>query len=329
MSDAARLGEPPRRFRRRFRRVPAAIPRDPVAALLMRQRILFAILCVVWGTTWLALKAGVTFVPPTFFSGTRWTIAGLVLILWRAARGQPVRVPMRLMGRLFLVSLLMVALNAGIQLYGLRYVGSGLAAVISSALTPIGLLGFSVAARQETFQPRQTWAIGVGVVGILVLFGPAALDGRMDATELLGALGVVIGCLCYSLGSVLARPLMRILPPAQVAASTNFIGGVILLVISLIFEPGVGPGQTLTGHWGTEAWIAWWYLLLPGSLGATVIYFFLVRDWGASRTGTYAFVSPVIAVLLGVAVFHEQVHLSDAFGMGLMILAAGLVLRRR
>jgi len=117
--------------------------------------------------------------------------------------------------------------------------------------------------------------------------------------ELLGAAGVIAGCLCYTAGSVLARPLMRSLPPAQVAATTNLLGGLILLVLSLLFEPGARAA--LGGHWGTAAWLAWWYLLIPGSLGATTIYFLLVRDWGASRTGTYAFVSPVVAVLLGVA----------------------------
>lgn len=330
MSDAAsidpsRLGGPPRRFRPRLLRAAGCAAGD-AAATVFRQRILFAILCIVWGTTWLALKAGVTFVPPAFFSGTRWTTAGLVLLLWRMARGQSVRVPMRLLGRLILVSLLMVALNAVIQLYGLRFVSSGLAAVISAALTPISLLGFSVLAGQEAFHPRQAWAIALGVLGILILFGPAALAGRLDGAELLGALGVMVGCLCYSLGSVLARPLMRTLPPAQVAASTNFIGGLVLLIGALIFEPGAGAA--LSGHWGAEAWLAWWYLLLPGSLGATLIYFLLVRDWGASRTGTYAFVSPVIAVLLGVMVFGEHVHVADALGMVLMIAAAGLVLRR-
>lgn len=290
------------------------------------QRLLFAILCLVWGTTWLALKAGVATVPPAFFSGTRWTAAGLLLLLWRWGRGRPVRVGLRMTGRLFVVALLMIALNATIMLYGLRHVGSGLAAVISSALTPISLLGFSVALGQERFSRRQAAAMALGVAGIVVLFGPAALAGRQDPMELLGAAGVIAGCLCYTAGSVLARPLMRTLSPAEVAATTNLLGGLILLIGSLAFEPGARAA--LGGHWGWAAWAAWWYLLLPGSLGATIIYFHLVRDWGASRTGTYAFVSPVIAVLLGVAVFGESLDPANAAGMALMLIAAAIALRR-
>ncbi|MDE2575838.1 MAG: EamA family transporter, partial [Rhodospirillales bacterium] len=69
--------------------------------------------------------------------------------------------------------------------------------------------------------------------------------------------------------------------------------------------------------------------LLPGSLGATIIYFFLMRDWGASRTGSYAFVSPIISVLLGMVVLGEQVGPFEVFGMLLMLAAAGIVLRWR
>jgi drug/metabolite transporter (DMT)-like permease len=286
--------------------------------------MLFAILCLVWGTTWLALKAGAMSVPPAFFSGTRWLAAGIVLLLWHAARGARVRVRPRLMGRLVIVALLMIAFNQSLMMYAMRYVGSGLAAVINSALTPISLLGFGIALGQERFSLRKALGIALGVAGLLLLFGPAALSGDLDRWELIGAGGVIAGCLGYSAGSVLARPLMRIVPPVEVAAMTNVIGGGILLTGSLLFEPGAA--RALTGGWGTAAWAAWWYLLLLGSLGASIIYFRLVRDWGASRTGTYAFVSPVIAVVLGLVVYAERLHATDAAGMALMLGAAGLLL---
>jgi drug/metabolite transporter (DMT)-like permease len=289
-------------------------------------RLLFAFVCLVWGTNWLAMKTGIAVVPPGIFSGTRWTTAGLVLLLWRWSRGDAPRLNLRIAGRLVLVSMLLITFNAVILLYGLRYVGTGLASVVNAALTPISLLGFSVALGQERFNARQAGAIALGVVGILFLFGPSALAGRLDMMTLLGTAGIIISCVCYSLGSVLSIPLMRNMPPAELAGMTNLIGGVILLVTALIVEPGAWSAMSF--DWGWAAWLSWLFLLVPGSLGATVIYFFLVRDWGASRTGTYAFVSPVIAVLLGIAVLGEQVHLTDAIGMALMLCAAGLVLRR-
>jgi drug/metabolite transporter (DMT)-like permease len=80
--------------------------------------------------------------------------------------------------------------------------------------------------------------------------------------------------------------------------------------------------------WGWRAAIAWLYLLIPGSLLSTVIYFLLVRDWGASRTGTYAFVSPVVAVVIGTSLFGEKLDIGDVVGMVLMLAAAAIVLRR-
>lgn len=292
-----------------------------------RQRTLFVFLCFVWGTTWLGMKVGIATVPPGIFAGSRWTVAGLILMAIRAAKGEPIRVSPRLTGRLVVVALLMVTLNQVIQLYGLKYITAGLAAVISSALTPIALLGFSVAMGQEQSSARQLGAMAVGVAGIFVLFGPDALAGTLDVWALLGAAGVTIGCLCYSAGSVMARPLMRSLAPTQMAAMTNLIGGVILLLASIVFEPGAGAALQL--HWGWPAFLAWLYLLLPGSVLATATYFVLVRDWGASRAGTYAFVSPVIAVVLGVMLFGEHAGWSDLAGMVLMLGGAALALRPR
>ena len=86
--------------------------------------------------------------------------------------------------------------------------------------------------------------------------------------------------------------------------------------------------RSLRLQWSVVAWVSWWYLLLPASLGATIIYFRLMRDWGAGRVGTYAFISPGVAVLLGIAVAGERVGLVDALGMAMMLGAAGLALHR-
>lgn len=165
----------------------------------------------------------------------------------------------------------------------------------------------------------------MGVLGVFVLFGPSALAGTLDVWQVLGAAGVIIGCLSYSLGSVLARPMMRTLAPVQMSGLTNLIGGLVLLVGSLIAEPGARAA--LVHPWAWSATLAWLYLLIPGSLMATTIYFLLVRDWGASRTGTYAFVSPVVAVALGCWLFGEKLDWGDVAGMVLMLVTAALALR--
>ena len=119
---------------------------------------------------------------------------------------------------------------------------------------------------------------------------------------------------------------MRTLPPVHLVAITNFIGGAVLLVFALALEPGARDAARL--QWSPIAWAAWWYLLLPASLGATIIYFRLMRDWGAGRVGTYAFISPIVAILLGITLADERLTPIDAAGMTLMLAAAGLALHR-
>ena len=290
-----------------------------------QQRAMFAFICFVWGTTWLAMKVGIASVAPGAFAGIRWTVAGVILLGIRHFRGHRVLPPPRLWPRLIWVSVMLITLNQVIQLYGLKHITAGLAAVISSALTPIALLGFSVVAGQERFSLRQLSAIFLGVIGVVTLFGPAAIAGSLDIWEVVGAGGVIIGCLCYCFGSVMTRPMMRTLEPIQLAGLTDVVGGAVLLCASVALEPG--GAEALRFQWGWPAIWAWLYLLVPGALMATTMYFLLVRDWGASRPGTYAFISPIIAVVTGATLFGEKLDWGDGAGMTLMMLAAGLALR--
>jgi drug/metabolite transporter (DMT)-like permease len=289
------------------------------------QRAMFAFICFVWGTTWLAMKIGIATVSPGVFAGLRWSLAGAILLSIRRFRGERVMPPPRLWLRLTFVSILLISMNQVIQLYGLKHITAGLGAVISSALTPLALLVFTVVLGQERFSPRRLGAILLGIVGVLMLFGPAALAGTLDAWRIIGAAGVAVGTLCYTLGSVMTRPMMRTLEPVQLAGLTDVIGGLIMLFVALAVEPGAWQSMRL--HWGWPAFLAWLYLLVPGALLSTTMYFLLVRDWGASRPGTFAFISPVIAVIIGCSFFGEQLDWGEAVGMALMLAGAFLALR--
>src|SRR3954452_20515193 len=280
------------------------------------QRAMFAFICFVWGTTWLAMKIGIATVSPGVFAGLRWSLAGAILLSIRHFRGERVLPPPRLWLRLTFVSFVLISMNQVIQLYGLKYITAGLGAVISSALTPLALLVFSVALGQERFSPRRFGAILLGIIGVLMLFGPAAIAGTLDAWRIIGAAGVAVGTLRYTLGSVMTRPMMRTLEPVQLAGLTDLIGGLIMLFVALAVEPGAWESMRL--QWGWPAFLAWLYLLVPGALLSTTMYFLLVRDWGASRPGTYAFIAPVIAVIIGSAVFGEKLEWENAVGMALM-----------
>jgi drug/metabolite transporter (DMT)-like permease len=134
-----------------------------------------------------------------------------------------------------------------------------------------------------------------------------------------------VSALSYSFGSVLARPLLKTYSAFLLSGLMLLGGGLVLLFGALGFERGAT--QALSGRWGTAAWAGWIFLVVFGSLMAFTIFLQLVEEWGASRAGAYAFVSPAIAVVLGVLVFDEVVTLVDALGMATMLAGAWLTLK--
>jgi drug/metabolite transporter (DMT)-like permease len=291
-----------------------------------RNVVQFLLLCLIWGTTWIGIKAGVESVPPLLFAGTRFMVAGAVLLVASAAN-RTLHVARRDWPRMAGVSLLLIALCYGPLFWGMLYVDSGTAAVLEMSLTPIALMCFALLLGEEVFDQRRLGVIALGVLGLFILFGPTAYagwSGGSGTMRLWGAVGVSVAALTYGWGSVLARPLLRSYPSLVVAGLTTFLGGCGLLGASLAIEPGAL--QALSGRWGTSAWSGWIFLVLFGSLLGYTIYMRLLRDIGATRAGTYAFVSPVIAVVLGVLFFGEPIHGLDIAGMIVMLSAAGLAM---
>jgi drug/metabolite transporter (DMT)-like permease len=118
------------------------------------------------------MKLGVASVPPVFFAGTRFVVAGLVMLLLAGLRGEVRRLDRRELSRLVLVQLLMVVLTYAPLFWGIRYVPSGLTAVLDLALMPVSLLGFGIALGEEYWSSGRTAALGFGFAGLAVLFGP-------------------------------------------------------------------------------------------------------------------------------------------------------------
>lgn len=295
-----------------------------------RTTLLFLALCAIWGTTWIGIKAGVEAVPPLLFAGTRFVAAGVLLLGFSAWREGRLRFAWRDLPRLGATSLLLITLCYAALFWGVVHIDSGTAAVLEMSLTPIALMGFALGLREESFDWRRFGALVLGIAGLAILFGPTAVQNWSTASgegaglRLAGAAAVSWAAIVYGWGSVVARPLLRRYSSALVAGSTALIGGFLLLILSLAAEPGAIPA--LAGQWGGAAWAGWWFLVLFGSLLGYTIYMTLLREIGATRAGNYAFVSPIVAVLLGMACFGERVHPLDVLGMAVMLVAAALAL---
>jgi drug/metabolite transporter (DMT)-like permease len=293
--------------------------------LLTRLHLLFVVVCLIWGATWIAIRAGVEVVPPMLFAGTRLVVAGAVLLAWRRLSGAPVTIARAHWPLLGVVALFTMAATYAFLFWGMRTVPSGLSAIIHLSLFPVGLYVFGLAHGEERLSARQVTAVALGLAGLAILFGPAA-GARGDAAEPWGVTAIVASALLYGWGSVLSRPLTRAYAPAHIAGWAILVGGVVLLALAVAFEPL--DRRVLAAFAEPQVLAGWLFLVLFGSLLAFTIYLRLLRDWSPVRAGMYAFVSPVIAVALGALVYGERLAAHQVAGGLVMLGAAWLALRR-
>jgi len=289
-----------------------------------RHHLKFVVLCLVWGLTWIAVKTGVEAVPPSLFAATRFIAAGLVMLAW-AGRGKSLESfsPDNLI-RLLIVSLLMIALCYGPLFWGMKFVSSGTSAVVEMSLTPLALLAFGVLAGEERWNAVGAGAMMLGIAGLCILFMPALRQAGSEGQSMLGLLAIAWAAISSAWGSVMARPLVSLYGSAFLSGATMLIGGCILLVWSLVSEPDALLAMTGLGAWhpGSSVIGAWLFLVIFGSLLGYRYYVQLLRDIGPAKAGSFAFVSPAIAVVVGAFLAGESVSLRSLLGMSLMLIAA-------
>ncbi len=254
----------------------------------------FAIIYFVWGSTFLAIRVGVHEVPPLLLAAMRFLVAGLVLFGWTILRGE--RSPERRQwASAFLLAFLIFVLDYGLLFWAEKRVPSGLAAVMMATIPVFMALSEIVILRTQKLTIRLTIALLIGIAGVAVLvshslnLGGAAIDGE-------GAAALIIGSISWSVASALTRKLP--LPSSKVvsSASQKLAGGVLLTVASAAF------GEFRDFHPQTVslgAWLALLYLIVAGSIAGFTAYVWLIHHESPTKVGTYAYVNPVVAVIVG------------------------------
>jgi drug/metabolite transporter (DMT)-like permease len=285
----------------------------------------FVVLCIVWGLTWIATKIGIGAAPPLLFAGTRFMAAGVLVSLWMWREMHHSDWQRKDVIRLVAASLLIVTLTYGPLYWGMRYVSSGTAGVLEMSLTPIALLGFGVALGQERWSWVNAIAMALGVAGICLLFEPSIKSDQDSVVwSVAGFVAIAWAAVSYAWGSVLARPLIERYGSGTLSGATMLIGGGALLAGSLGWE--ANSTQSLQAFWGWPAALGWLFLLVFGSLIGYSLFMQLLRDLGPAKAGSFAFVSPIIAVLVGVISAGETVSPLSIAGMAIMLVAAGACL---
>ncbi len=282
----------------------------------------FSLMALIWGLTWLPMKVASEAIPPIFLASVRFLLAAACFYLVALAQGLDLRAGP--FGRIVAASLLVNTGCHGLLFWGVARAPTGLSAIVNLSLLPIFLMVIGALYGQERITMRRMGAIGLGILGLVLLFSGrtgVSQDGIMAAS---GLAAVVVATASYAWGSVVSRPLTLSMSPLVLAFWQSLIGGLALVPISLVVE-GYDPAYVRALTDGRVI-LGLSVLVLGGSLVAFSIYLSLVRDWGAFRAGLYSFVSPVIAVAVGVIFADEPFGIAEAVGMATMLAATALSL---
>lgn len=285
----------------------------------------FALMALIWGLTWLPMKVASEVVPPIFLAAMRFLLAGLCFFVIARAQGLLLRSSQ--FGRIVAAALLITTGCYSFLFWGVARAPSGLSAIVNLSLMPVFLVIIGALYGQERITMRRVGAIALGILGLVLLFSGRTGAAQGGTMPVLGLIAVAIGTVSYAWGSVISRPLTLSMPPLVLAFWQSLIGGIALVPISLVIE-GYDPAH-FAGLSDARAIFGLSILVLGGSVIAFWIYLGLVRDWGAFRAGLYAFVSPIIAVAVGVAYADEPFGWSEGLGMGIMLAATALSLSEK
>ncbi len=269
----------------------------------------FAIIYFVWGSTFLAIRIGVHELPPLLFAAMRFLVAGLVLFGWMIALGEPSPTRRQWMSVLLLAFLIFL-IDYGLLFWAEQRVPSGVAAVMMATIPVFIALSEILFLRTQRLTVRLAFALLVGICGVAVLMSHSFNLGGAPVDRP-GAVALIIGSISWSVATVLARKLP--LPPSKVMSSgAQMLAGGIMLAVT-----ATALGEFRRFHPSTVSPAAWFsliYLIIAGSIIGFTAYVWLIHHESPTKVGTYAYVNPVVAVLIGYFFGGESLGLRTVLG---------------
>ena len=280
--------------------------------------VLYTLLCVIWGSTWLVIKIGYGGLGPFNVSALRFFIAGAVMAV--AALAARARWPRgsREWRAVGVVGLLMFAGDYGLIYWAEQYIESGLTAVLFATLPLMTLFAARAYLPGDRITAGKLTGSLLALVGTLALFADRL---RLDAGSVAPMLAVLGAVACAAIASVVGKHDAHDLPPVTLNATSMLIGAVALLATSL----ASGDGFRLPTD--ARTWAAIVYLAIAGSVLAFLFYFSLLKTWSVMSLSFISVFTPVIALALGFVFLGEPLTTWKVAGAGLILVAVGLATR--
>jgi drug/metabolite transporter (DMT)-like permease len=289
-------------------------------SLAPRWKIALAFFCVYvfWGMTYLAMRVAVEDIPPYLMAGTRFVLAGLILYAVARRRGDDAPTALNWRAAVVVGGFLLLGGNASVA-WAEQRVSSGLAALLIGVM-PIWMV--SLEWLRGGSRPRLNVIGGLllGALGVGLLVLPQG--GGRDRVDLLGALVLIAAAASWAWGSVISKSAGLPKSPFLATSMEMIAGGMLCVVVAVLTGELGGFSPAQVSH---EALLAWLFLVIFGSLVAFTAFIWLLGVTSIAKVGTYAYVNPVVAVLLGWAILGEQVTLTTVFAATLILCGVAMV----
>jgi drug/metabolite transporter (DMT)-like permease len=275
--------------------------------------------CFVWGTTYLAIRVALESVPVALLAGLRWAAAGTLLALALPFFGERLPHP-RTWGPIAVAGFLMAVIGNGGVVWAEQYVASGLAAVIVATVPFWAVLVEAVLPRGERPTARTLIGLAVGFVGIVVLVWPElTVGGQEGKLFIAGVIALQVACLGWALGTSYTKRNTQASSPISASAMQMLLSGAMLIAIG-----------TATGEWNRLIFTprtagAMIYLVLVGSIVGYSAYVYALKYLPISTVSLYAYVNPIIAVVLGTLLLSEPFSLRIVLASALVFMGIAIV----
>lgn len=287
-----------------------------------RTRVLlaFAAVYVVWGSTYLFIKYAIETIPPFTLGAARFSVAGLLLYALARGRGaaNPTRHDLRIA---FITGVLMLGIGNGAVVWSELTVPSGVVALIVSTV-PVYIVLMDWL-RPNGIRPRPPVFAGLalGLAGIVILIGPRAILGDGHVNEM-GALALFVGSIAWALGSIITRTSAHPQSKLVFSALQMLSASVAMTIMALVAGE---PASFSLAAISLKSWLSFVFLVVAGSIIGYTAYVYLLATVSAAKASTYAFVNPIIAVLLGWAFANEPIGLRTVVAAAITLAGVALI----
>jgi drug/metabolite transporter (DMT)-like permease len=272
----------------------------------MKSKIWLALIAlyIVWGSTYLGIKVAIETIPPFFHASVRFLISGMILVMWQRGVGYPMPTRKQWASTAIIGSMLLLGGN-GLVAWAEQFIPSGIAALIVGSMPMFLVVGEAI--RPNGIKPNWQGVLGllIGFVGIFILIGPSEISGSTEKLNTFGVVALLFACLFWTIGSLYSKT--ADLPKSSLmnTGAQMLMGSIGLLFVSLM--SGELNGWDVTAV-SARSLYGLLYLTLVGSLVGFVSYGWLLQNAPISLVSTYAYVNPIVAVLLGVWLGNEALE---------------------